>query len=352
VNAFLPAPFLTGPLPHGGPDVRGPARWDFSTNSNACGPCPQALADVQQADASRYPDPSYTALRQALADFHRVEPQRIVLAASASEFIWRITVLAVRHGATTVSLPAHSYGDYAQAARAWGLQIHRRSVDSHPPIDVSQPVQADLHWACDPSSPLGLPDLGLPDTARWPVLDCAYRPLQMQPAQHHSNMSALFWQLWTPNKALGLTGVRAAYAIAPIHSSRQEVAELIGLAPSWPVGAHGVALLHSWVQQNTQNWLTDSLYTLHDWKAQQQTLCTAMGWQVQQGSMANYFTARPPVVDLVKLLEQLRQHGVQLRDCTSFGLPGWVRLGVLPPPAQQALEAAWLITTKISPGST
>jgi histidinol-phosphate aminotransferase len=23
------------------------------------------------------------------------------------------------------------------------------------------------------------------------------------------------WQLWTPNKALGLTGVRAAYAMAP-----------------------------------------------------------------------------------------------------------------------------------------
>ena len=84
---------------HGGPDARGAAQYDFSTNSNACGPCPHTLAAVQQADATRYPDPSYTALRAALADFHFVAPERIVLAASASEFIHRITALAAQQGA-------------------------------------------------------------------------------------------------------------------------------------------------------------------------------------------------------------------------------------------------------------
>jgi histidinol-phosphate/aromatic aminotransferase/cobyric acid decarboxylase-like protein len=52
---------------HGGTDALGAPRFDFSTNSNACGPCPQALAAVQQADASRYPDASYVALRAALS---------------------------------------------------------------------------------------------------------------------------------------------------------------------------------------------------------------------------------------------------------------------------------------------
>ena len=49
------------PSPHGGPDAQGVPLWDFSTNANACGPCPEALAAVQQADATRYPDPAYTA---------------------------------------------------------------------------------------------------------------------------------------------------------------------------------------------------------------------------------------------------------------------------------------------------
>jgi len=65
---------------HGGPDGQGAPLHDFSTNSNACGPCPHALAAVQQADATRYPDPGYTDLRQRLADFYAVDAARIVLA--------------------------------------------------------------------------------------------------------------------------------------------------------------------------------------------------------------------------------------------------------------------------------
>jgi histidinol-phosphate aminotransferase len=37
----------------------------------------------------------------------------------------------------------------------------------------------------------------------------------------------------------------------------------------------------------------------------------------------------------------LRADGIKLRDCASFGLPGHVRLGVLPPQSQQALKEAW-----------
>ena len=42
-----------------------------------------------------------------------------------------------------------------------------------------------------------------------------------------------------------------------------------------------------------------------------------------------------------RLLAALRQHGIKLRDCTSFGLPGAVRLGVLQPASQDALQTAW-----------
>ncbi|MFN3495203.1 MAG: aminotransferase, partial [Hydrogenophaga sp.] len=84
---------------HGGPDADGVPRWDFSTSTNACGPCPAALQAVQQADPVHYPDPRYTDLRHALAAFHQVAPERIVPGASASELIARITALAHRGGA-------------------------------------------------------------------------------------------------------------------------------------------------------------------------------------------------------------------------------------------------------------
>ncbi len=55
-------------------------------------------------------------------------------------------------------------------------------------------------------------------------------------------------------------------------------------------------------------------------------------------SDANFFCARPQdAQDVPALLQRLRTHGIKLRDASSFGLPAWVRLGVLPPEAVAAL---------------
>ena len=339
---------------HGGPDALGVPRFDFSTNSNACGPCPIAVSAVRQADATRYPDASYAALRAQLAQFHGVEAWRVVLAGSASEFIFRITAYVAQRaqgdngldqaGESSgmgrrqgrVGLPPHSYGDYLQAAQAWGLAV------------TPQPECAQLVWACEPSSPLGGAHLVWPRErpvsahtepvqvlSAW-VLDRAYEPLRLsgQPSLTDDQLAQV-WQLWTPNKALGLTGVRAAYAIAPLGSD-DAVAALERLCPSWPVGAHGVAMLQAWVQPDVQAWLANSLRTLRDWKAHQIDLLQALGWHCLP-SEANFFCARPaPGCDLTAL----RAAGIKLRDTTSFGLSGYVRLGVLPPDAQEALLAA------------
>ena len=127
------------------------------------------------------------------------------------------------------------------------------------------------------------------------------------------------------------------------------VPALQSLAPSWPVGAHGVALLEAWATPAVQQWVADCLPTLRSWKDRQMALCTQLGWSVVPGSLANYFVATLPTAQCAgdssaqtaNLLAALRQHGIKLRDCTSFGLPGAVRLGVLPPASQDALRTAW-----------
>ncbi|WP_114968748.1 aminotransferase class I/II-fold pyridoxal phosphate-dependent enzyme [Rhodoferax ferrireducens] len=343
---------------HGGPDALGVPRFDFSTNSNACGPCPIALSAVQQADAAHYPDASYATLRQQLAVFHGVETSRVLLAGSASEFIFRVTAWVAQQDAKTgkanrgkVCLPPHSYGDYGQAAQAWGLG------------QTTQPDAAQLVWACEPSSPLGglharwpcwlteaapstdtrsmtvRPELaqGLADVLPAPlVLDRAYEPLRLSgtPTLGDTQLAQV-WQLWTPNKALGLTGVRAAYAIAPQGAS-DSVAALERLCASWPVGAHGVAMLQAWVQPEVQVWLAASLHILRDWKARQSALLERLGW-VCLPSDTPFFCARPaPGCNLI----QLRAAGIKLRDTASFGLPGFVRVSVQAPQAQEALAVA------------
>jgi histidinol-phosphate aminotransferase len=327
---------------HGGPDRHGAALHDFSTNSNACAPCPAALQAVRQADASQYPDASYTALRGQLAGFHGVDAARVVLAASASEFIFRITALAAQTvqmagEGGAVWLPPHSYGDYAQAARA-----HRLTF-------ATDPGNAQLLWACVPSSPLGAAQAGLGSMAderavnAMLVLDRAYEPLRLGGALALTETQLqTVWQLWTPNKALGLTGVRAAYAIAPVGAQAQ-VLQLDQLGASWPVGAHGVALLQAWTEPAVQAWLAGSLATLRSWKARQIALCESLGWACPP-SDANFFCAKPALpegVTLPQALERLRAQGIKLRDTASFGLAGQVRVSVQPPLAQKALRQAW-----------
>lgn len=307
---------------HGGPDAAGVPRWDFSTNANACGPAPSVLSALQRVDAARYPDPASTALRERLAAFHEVDADRIVVAGSASEFIFRMSAVVTRRWPqASVHAPQPGYGDYARAAEAARLR----------PAPAGD---AMLVWHTEPGSPDG-------HARRAPlvregailVIDSAYAPLRL--SGDAPQRPAHAWRLMSPNKALGLTGVRGAYAIAPNDALLDD---LQALAPSWPLGVHGVAMLDAWTQPETQAWLADSLHTLRAWKQQQLALCAELGWECDERSVTPFFTASGPDAST---LQRLREQGVKLRDTASMGLPSHVRLSAQPPSAQSALRSAW-----------
>lgn len=354
---------------HGGPDASGVPAWDFSTNANACGPAPSTLAALRAADPTRYPDPAGQRLREALAALHGVAPARVVLAASASEFIQRLSsVIALAQPGAAVQLPPLAYGDYRRAALACGLRAASAVASAVTPA-VTSAIGATLPpprllWHTEPGSPLGqaepVPEAG-PGTLR--VIDRAYAPLRLE--GEAPPLPAQAWQLWSPNKALGLTGVRGAYAIAPAggacaatappadlwpdaaavpFTTAWLLARLQALAPSWPLGAHGVAMLQSWAEPATQAWVAESLATLRHWKTRQLGLLAELGW-AWQPSVTPFFVARwaaaVPAAELGARLAALRREGLKLRDTTSMGLPGWVRLSVQPPAAQDALVRLW-----------
>lgn len=330
---------LTASFFHGGPDALGVPPHDFSTNANAVGPCPPALQALNGADLARYPDPGGTRVRQALAVFHGVDPSRVLLLASASEGIQRLSAWAARTPDASVWLPPTHYGDCARAATAHGL---RRTADA---------AVARLVWACEPSTPFGRSEAGLRERVQGLgrdqclVLDRAYEPLRLGGAPTVTGpMPDAVWQLMSPNKALGLTGVRGAYAIAPAHAA-DAVRALEAMGPSWPLGAHAEAMLLSWTSAAVQQWLQTSLTRLREWRDRQQRVCESLGWVVQPGD-ANFMTVAPRVPVPQARLAALRQdHGVKLRDCASFGLPGILRLGVLSPAAQDALAQGWRATS-------
>lgn len=293
-----------------------------------------ALAAVREAPYQHYPDPAYTALRQQLAALHQVAPERVVLAASASEFIFRITAVS---GNGPVGVPVHAFGDYTTAARGHGRAV----VHGLPELN-----HATLVWHTDPSSPCGLAAERpghLQSPSVWTVVDRACEPLRLDGASAWAGEGADgVFQLYSPNKALGLTGVRAAYAIAPLHGAAM-VQLLEAACPSWPLGAAGVALLTAWATLAVQQWVAESRHTLRAWKQRQTDGLARLGWQAEP-SVANYCLLRPPpavgmgaaAVPYCETVVQpaLAAAGVAWRNTTSFGLPGAWRVSVQAPAVQ------------------
>lgn len=343
---------------HGGPDAAGVPAFDFSTNGNAAGPLPSVARAVAEADRTRYPDPDYRALRERLATWHGVEAARVVIAGSASEFIHRFTRVAARErGTLRTMLPSPGYGEYAAAAAVAGLMTTGWRADLDRPVgrDGVAPIPCearprretsagDLCWFAEPMSPTGR-TLGcalatkvarVVDAGAIAVLDLAYQPLRFD-GRRLAPEAEQAWQLWSPNKACGMTGVRAAYAIAP--RGEEPLAEALRAhAPSWITGAEGVAMLAAFAAPAAQAELALHLPRLRAWRDALADALRGAGWQVHDAaSVTPFFVARAPAgLDLAAL----RARGIKLRATGDMGLPGWLRLSAQPPAAVQALLAA------------
>lgn len=379
MNGFASEAFNDGmpsgramPHEHGGPDAGPPVSWDFSTNANAVAPPACLLEHLARADRRAYPEAGYAALREHLAARHlagsgEAAMARIVPTAGSSEAIRRLTLAAMRCGVRQVWVPQPAYADYEQAARALGLRV--RALDDSSAWLARQAASADrspqLLWLCEPCNPTGASLsqafwAGLRQTlaasqdkgATFIVaLDRAYEPLRLSGDDPvPQDVAAQCWQLWSPNKALGLTGVRAGWVTAPAvavsrahHHGLNEalLANMQALAPSWVLSAEGVALLTHWQDPQTQDWLRASLAHLRILRDALMQGLTERGWQVRP-SVTNFVLAEaPPALrpHLADMLAHARREGIKWRDASSFGLPGRVRLRVHHPQAQAALFA-------------
>lgn len=315
---------------HGGTDSGPEPLHDFSTNANPLGPCPPVLAAVRAADLSRYPDPSYTRLRDTLAAHHGVTPERVVVGAGASELILRL----VRAHAGPVHALGPTFSEYGRCAR-----VEDRSwSEERTPADFLA-AHADartLGFVCWPNNPTG---------DRWPldfvrasslagplVADLAYLPFCDRAdiaALEQATANAI--RLHAPNKAFGLCGVRAAYLILP-----EPRPELLLLAPSWVIDRTAEAFLAATATPEAQTWLERTKPTIAAWRSDFARSLRTLGFEVHE-SPATFVLARVP--DAARVAGALSTRGIRVRDTTSFGLPGHLRLSSMPPAARSELES-------------
>lgn len=339
-------------VPHGAPDYEELEAWglapqdviDFSVNGNPYGPPPGVREALEDVPLDRYPDRDALALRRALSERLDVSPQRIMAGNGTAELIWLIALAFVRSGDRVLVLEP-TFGEYARAVTLMGGQVE--TWRARPENDFAiQPDQVAQHlerarprlvFLCNPNNPTGAA-VSTPTIKAWAndhpetlfIVDEAYLSFAILggPASAPDLRSTSTLErenvltLRSMTKDYALAGLRLGYLVA--HAS--VVDALVRVRPPWNVNAMaqaaGVAAL------DEEDYVQRSIAQLREAKEDLLEAMEALGLEPVP-SATHFFLL--PVDDAATVRRDLLARRIQVRDCTSFGLPRHVRMATLRP---------------------
>jgi histidinol-phosphate aminotransferase len=333
-------------LEHGGMDERevralglNPAEvLDLSANISPMPPPPTVVEALHGCGASVYPDRHYWRLRHALGRMLEVDAESILPGNGSTELIHLICRAFLGPDSRVVIL-GPTFSEYERAARLAGSEVTvlaAREGDGFvwripEVVDVVRALRPRLLFLCNPNNPTGLylseedvkTLLGCLDDGLL-VLDEAYLDFVETP------WNSLQWLdrgrvlvLRSLTKVFALPGVRLGYAVA-----RPDLLQAVKKQqPVWSVNAFaeaaGIAAAEScWHLDHVRKVVAEAKSHLADG-------LSALGLRIVLGA-ANFLMVSVGDAKAVRLA--LLRRGICVRDCSSFGLPSYIRMAV-PAPA-------------------
>lgn len=305
---------------------------DFSASINPQGPPESvALALVKALGQLRhYPDPNYAALRQALAEYHRLPADWVLPGNGAAELLtWAARDLAEGPAPAGCHLLTPAFGDYGRALIAFGVPVKPwplplkemmgeaslQNAIAWPNAEVTGILINNPHnptgrlWSVDSLKPL----LDRADTV---IVDEAFMDF-VPPNQQQSLIGELdrypnLVVLRSLTKFYTLPGLRIGYALG--HPDRLHRWQ--HWRDPWPVNALAAAAAIAAVQDQafqtlTWDWLPPARTALFD------GLRAISGLRPLAGA-ANFLLVKTPVPAPTLQEKVLRSHQVLIRDCLSF----------------------------------
>lgn len=276
--------------------------------------------------------PYYEELEEGLAE---LVGEPITVTAGITEALYLLGILALR-GGRRVIVPAHTYGEYERIARIFGGARVNKGGPNDPEGGLSQLVEkGSVVFFCNPNNPDGrfyrerdLKPLldAVEDKNALLVLDEAFIDFVEKPESPESENVV---KLRTFTKSYGLPGIRVGYVAGFPEAFRS-------VRMPWAIGSTGVAFLEFLLEDRFHH-LKRTMPLI--WM-EKRRIEKALGVK----SDANFFIKY--VGDAKKTVEELKRKGMLVRDCTSFGLPQYVRFSVRKPEENDALVRALL---EISP---
>ena len=318
---------------------------DFSVCSNPFTPPPGVREILNTVAINRYPDPEATELRQCLSEKLEVASDNILAGNGAVELIRLIALTYFRQGDSVLILEP-TFGEYEVACQIVGSEVLKqweRAEENFVPrmeetISLIRQHRPKGIFICNPNNPTGQ---YLSRQEIEMVLDACEDGVSILDEAY----IAFVDESWSSNdlihrgnviivrsmtKDYALAGLRLGYVMA----NQEIIDSLRRVNPPWSVNVMaqkaGVAALRDtdyleWCKQKirqAKQFLMGELYQI--------------GFTVVP-SRANFFLVK--VANAKGFRAALLKHGILVRDCTSFGLPEYVRIAPRTMPECQKLIA-------------
>jgi len=325
---------------------------DFSANLNPFGPPPevtQALYgvtyDLNEA-ISHYPDSESRYLKRSLAERLGISSDNVLISSGSTELI-RLVALAYLGKGDKVLIIEPTYGEYELACRIAGASVIKQQLSARnaflPNIDETVKLIKQYHpkgiFICNPNNPTGR---YLSRSAFERILDADKDSLVVLDEAYVSFVDNLWSSLdmvegsnllvlRTMTKDYAMAGLRLGYGVA----KKEIIASLRRICPPWNVNA--LAQKAGMVSIAKEEYVEQCQARLRKAKTYLATELSGLGLPPLP-SEANFFLVE--VGDASWFRRELLKRRMLVRDCTSFGLPHYIRIAPRTLPECRILVAA------------
>jgi histidinol-phosphate aminotransferase len=325
---------------------------DFSANLNPFGPPPEVMQalygvsyDINEA-ISHYPDSESRYLKRSLAERLRISSDNVLISSGSTELI-RLAALAYFGNGNEALIIEPTYGEYELACRIAGASIIKQQLSARnaflPNIDKTIKLIKQYHpkgiFICNPNNPTGrylsrtdfdrILDAGKDSLV---VLDEAYvnfvdNPWSSLDMIEGNNLLILR----TMTKDYAMAGLRLGYGVA----KEEIIATLRRICPPWNVNA--LAQKAGMASIVKEKYLEQCQARLRKAKTYLMTELSSLGLPPLP-SETNFFLVE--VGDASCFRRELLKRRMLVRDCTSFGLPQYIRIAPRTLPECRSLVTA------------
>lgn len=320
---------------------------DFSANLNPFGPPPRVMETLNEVDISHYPDSEAWHLRHSLAEKLGVKEENIIVGNGSTEII-RLVTLAYFGKGDRVLIIEPTYGEYQIACQIAEASVMKQQLSAEnafqPNIEetiklVQQNCPKGI-FITNPNNPTGrylyqaefkkLLDISQDSLL---VLDEAYITFANNPwsSLNLARGSGLLI-LRSMTKDYALAGLRLGYGVA----NEEIIATLRRICPPWNVNA--LAQKAGIIALENEEYLRHCQTKIKEAKKYLVTELSRLGLPPLP-SEASFFLVKVGNATAFRL--ELLKQKILVRDCTSFGLPQYIRIAPRSLPECQKLVATF-----------